>query len=322
MVITPWSENLWRDFWSGWETTTSVERPECMSWAPSEAKPTVSTVLVGGEISSPLLGTEGPSWRGAPEEARREGILNLGTIFCPGLFSTMRSGRTRSWQTLSRTPGSRAIGGNVYRQSLGHVCTIASGQRGAGCVSKNQSGEWDVSRDANRSTRAPSAYQLHTWASIPKASAPVSTGCLLLYCGPSGCKLLEETKTSLGCTGGFGTPVCKVDVTANPPGDLSRRPPMCCLRGQAHGGPWDLLGSSWKQEIKPTSPDGWCAMRDAWPSLILFTADRMDSIRAGDRCACINVESHTTPRKVVLCSGERCFLVFSRNTQIFHVGQI
>ncbi len=42
-------------------STTSVERPESMSWAPSEAKPTVSTVLVGGEISSPLLGTEDPS---------------------------------------------------------------------------------------------------------------------------------------------------------------------------------------------------------------------------------------------------------------------
>ncbi len=40
---------------------TSVEGPESMSGAPSEAKPTVSTVLVGGEISSLLLGTEGPS---------------------------------------------------------------------------------------------------------------------------------------------------------------------------------------------------------------------------------------------------------------------
>ncbi len=99
-------------------------------------------------------------------------------------------------------------------------------------------------------------------ASIPRASALVSTGCLLLYCGPQGWKLLAETTTSLGTTGGFGTPVCKVDVTANPPGDLYRRPPMCCLSGQAHGGPWDLLGNYWEQEIQPTSPDGWCAMRD------------------------------------------------------------
>ncbi len=39
-------------------------------------------------------------------------------------------------------------------------------------------------------------------------------------------------------------------------------PPMCCLSGRAHGGPWDLLGNSLEQEIQPTSPDGWCAMRD------------------------------------------------------------
>ncbi len=73
----------WRELWSGEWSQHWVERPESMSWAPSEAKPTVSTVLIGGEISSPLLGTEGPSWRGAPEEARREGILYMGTILCP-----------------------------------------------------------------------------------------------------------------------------------------------------------------------------------------------------------------------------------------------
>ncbi len=64
-------------------STNSVERPVSISWAPSEAKPTVSTALVGGEISSPLLGTEGPSCRGAPEEAHQEGILYLGAILCP-----------------------------------------------------------------------------------------------------------------------------------------------------------------------------------------------------------------------------------------------
>ncbi len=105
-------------------------------------------------------------------------------------------------------------------------------------------------------------------ASIPWDSAPVSIECLLLYCGPPGCKLLEETTTSLGTTGGFGMAVCKVDVTANPPGDLCRRPPMCCLRGWAQDGPWDLLGNSWEQEIQPTSLDGWCAMRAAGPSTL------------------------------------------------------
>ncbi len=30
----------------------------------------------------------------------------------------------------------------------------------------------------------------------------------------------------------------------DPPGNLCRRPPMCCLSRRAHGGPWDLLGNS------------------------------------------------------------------------------
>ncbi len=101
--------------------------------------------------------------------------------------------------------------------------------------------EWTVRRLSRRKqtgqTPFISAPPLRGGASIPRASAPVSTGCLLLYCGPQGCKLLAETTTSLGTTGGFGTPVCKVDVTANPPGDLCKRPPMCSLSGQAHGGP-------------------------------------------------------------------------------------
>ncbi len=41
-------------------STISVERPESISWAPSEAKPTVSTGLDGGEI---LSSRGGPSRR-------------------------------------------------------------------------------------------------------------------------------------------------------------------------------------------------------------------------------------------------------------------
>ncbi len=82
--------------------------------------------------------------------------------------------------------------------------------------------EWTVRRLSRRKqihlclARSKSAPPPRGGASIPRASAPVSTGCLLLYCGPPGCKLLEETTTSLGITGGFRMPVCKVDVTANP----------------------------------------------------------------------------------------------------------
>ncbi|MCJ8742888.1 hypothetical protein PDJAM_G00087380 [Pangasius djambal] len=50
----------------------------------------------------------------------------------PGQNGATNNRRTPSQRTLSRTPGSKAIGGKAYRQSLGHVCTMASSPRGAG----------------------------------------------------------------------------------------------------------------------------------------------------------------------------------------------
>ncbi len=59
------------------------------------------------------------SSRGGP--SRRDIISGNHTL--PGHRGAMRSSITRSRRTLSRTPGSRAIGGNAYIRSLGHVCT-------------------------------------------------------------------------------------------------------------------------------------------------------------------------------------------------------
>ncbi len=78
------------------------------------------------------------------EPQRREN--RFGNYTLPGHHGAIRSSGTRSRRTLSSTPGSRAIGGNAYRRSLGHVCVIASSPRGAGCVRENQSGQWDVNR--------------------------------------------------------------------------------------------------------------------------------------------------------------------------------
>ncbi len=208
MVTTPWSENF---------PLFQTHSFHSSGWGWNNKSPTWNR-------RSLLMGSS----RGGP--SRRD--IKSGNHTLPGHHGEMRSSRTWSRWTLSRTTGSRAIWRNAYRQSLGHICTIASGPRGAGCVSEYQSGQWDVSRDANRSTRASiSAPPPRGGVSIPQASAPVSTGCLLLYCGPPGCKLLEETTTSLGTTGGFGTPVWKMDMTATPPGDISRTPPKCCLGG-------------------------------------------------------------------------------------------
>lgn len=76
---------------------TSVERPESMSWAPSEATPIAYTTLGGGEGFK----RKGLSLPESPTESCRGGTLGL---------------RTMPWPA-SKTPGSIAIGGKVHRLS-------------------------------------------------------------------------------------------------------------------------------------------------------------------------------------------------------------
>ncbi len=72
----------------------------------------------------------------------------------PGQNRATSNRRTPSQRILSRTPGSRVIGGKAYRRSLGQVCTIASSPSGAGWVKENQRRQCNVWRVANKSTWA------------------------------------------------------------------------------------------------------------------------------------------------------------------------
>ncbi len=167
-------------------STTSVERPESMSWAPSEVKPTVSIVLDGGEISSSLLGTEGPSWWGAQEEARREGMLNLWTILCPATAG--------QWEVVEPSPGELSPGlpgaersGEKHTDEASAISAPSCPVReDLECLRENQRGQWDVSRDANRSTCAWNElppYYLHHLGVEPSfpGPQPLSRQDVLLY---------------------------------------------------------------------------------------------------------------------------------------------
>ncbi len=133
----------------------------------------------------------------------------------------MRSSRTQSRRSLSSTPGSRAIGGKALQTNV-PLCPVREELDAWGKTRVDSETSLETQTDPLVPGRSPSisAPPPRGGASIPRVSAPVSAGCLLLHCGPPGCKLLEETATSLGTTGEFGTPVCKVDVTVNPPGDV------------------------------------------------------------------------------------------------------
>ncbi len=109
--------------------------------------------------------------------SRRDIISGNHTL--PDHRGAIRISRTRSRRTLSRTPGSRGIGGNAYRRSLGHVCTIAPSPRGAGYMRKNQCGQWDVSRDANRYTCAwPNSLYISSNTSGWSLHSPGLSPCL------------------------------------------------------------------------------------------------------------------------------------------------
>ncbi len=173
----------------------------------------------------------------------------------------MRSSRTRSRRTFSRTPGSRSIGGNAYRRSLDHVCTIASNLRGAGCVRENQSGKWDVSRDKQIYLYMAELllYQLHHLGVEP------------LFPGPQPlsrqdvCSYIVDPR-DVSCSKRQQLPLGPQEDLANQFAKWTWPQTPLVIYVGAHGGPWDLLGNSWEQEIQPTSPDSWCAMRDDGPS--------------------------------------------------------
>ncbi len=188
MVTTPWSENfplqgikfprggssgvengLNNLGWETWVYELGPHKGQAHSFHSSGW---------GGNIEPPAWDRRSlltGSSKGGPS---RRDIIS-GNHILPGHRGVMRSSRTRSQQTLSRTPGGRAIGGNAYRWSLGHVCTIASGPRGAGCVSENQSGQWDVSRDANRSTCAwPNSLYISSTTSGWSLHSPGLSPCL------------------------------------------------------------------------------------------------------------------------------------------------
>ncbi len=209
-------------------STTSVEKPESVSWAPSEAKPTVSTVLVGGEISSPPLGTEGPSWRGAPEGYYIWEPYSAGPPRGNGIS------RTRSRWTLSRTPGSRAIEGNAYRRSLGHICTKRSWMR-------EGEPEWTVRRLSRRKqihlclAKLP-PYQLHHLGVEPQfpGPQPLSRQDVCSYIvDPRDVSCSQRQQLPLGSQ----EDLARQFASGRDVGDH-----RCVV--WAHGGPWDLLGNS------------------------------------------------------------------------------
>ncbi len=236
-----------------------------MSWAPSEAKPTVSTIWLGVKYQAPCWDRKSLlTGRSIGSLSRRD--IKFGNHTLPGHRGAMRSSRTRSLRTLSYSQN-RAIGANEFRRSLGHVCTIASSPGGAGCVRENQSGQWDVSHWRKQIhlclAELPPYHLYHLGVEPPfPGPQPLSRQDVCSYILDPGMQAARRDNNIHWDHRRIWHASLQSGCDRKPPGDLCRRPPMCCLSGRAHVGPWDLLGNSLELEIQPSSPDNWCAMRD------------------------------------------------------------
>ncbi len=211
----------------------------------------------------------------------------------PGQNSATRSRLTSSRCTLERTPGSRAIGEPRTDEAsaasvLWHPVPVESDElestRGDIALCTYLSSEevhLSLAITLSRSASPPRGE-----ASIPRASAPAlfidrlsapwdkNQGCLHMS------KARRHRRVTLIMRSGF--------PLGENPLVLSHH-----CRGLMYSRPIDITLDA--AAIRPSSL--WNCLRVSdWPSLTLLTAARIDSIRAGDKRACIVVESHTTPR--------------------------
>lgn len=132
--------------------------------------------------------------------------------------------------------------GNVYSRSLGHVCIIASTPRGAGSVKENHNGQCVVSWDANSSTSVHLAHHMWVEPLLPQYWPLPRQGVYLHI--KVAWDIAALNKHSLPwTTGESAVLVCKASAIADLLGDLYRKPPMCCLSGQAHDDPLGLGGN-------------------------------------------------------------------------------
>ncbi len=150
-----------------------------------------------------------------------------------GQNGAMRRRRAPLTFTLHSTAGISFIGGNAYRLTFGHGWANASMPRVVGKLRENQSGHWDDSWEAKRSTSAlPNRSQIwdtvwrfniHSpaWASVSTENRP--PGSVLPEREPP-----SKRGTCLGTKGEDGAQACPGCATLNLLGGLcGTQPPYC-----------------------------------------------------------------------------------------------
>ncbi len=201
----------WRELWSG-EWSQQPRLRDLSLWAGPHQRPSPQfpQFWLGVKYRAPRLGQKVPPDGKLQRRPVKKGYY-IWEPYSARPPRAMKSSRTRS----NLSPGIPAA------ERLGKMHTDeASATSAPSLPVQEELDVWGRTRvDSELSLKTQTDPLVLGWtpsistpptqggASIPRA--PVSTGCLLLYCGPPGCKLLAETTTSLEITGGFGMPVCK-----------------------------------------------------------------------------------------------------------------
>lgn len=156
-------------------STTSVERPKSVSWAPSEAMPVVSITPGGGEEESPLLEREGPSCPESPKESFQGETLGPRTILSPARMGLLAKDGPCPRVLSPELPGAEQLG---ERHSGADSATEGLDMLGSKTLDSELSFEMQTDKLLSQSTPT-GAPTLWCEVSTPQASVPALTGCLL-----------------------------------------------------------------------------------------------------------------------------------------------
>ncbi len=248
---------------------TSVERPDSISWTPSEAKP---TVLVGGEISSPLLGTEGPSWRGSSRA-----LLHCGP-----------PGRKLLEETITFLGSTGEVGTPVCKVDVTVQCFVwadehmVAPEKFLRVRNRAKISRWLMCHEKWWSFHRPWFERPSRIAPQPVRKASV-VSILRRHEAPNTGPWYRNQgffHITMACKHRRLTLIMRKGLPLGENPLVLSHHCRCLMYNSPNGITLDAAAK------RPNSL--WnCLTVSDWPSLILFTADRMDSICADDRRACM-----------------------------------
>ncbi len=236
--------SLWRELWSGeWSQQPRLRDLSLWAGPPQRPGPQFPQLWLGGNMEYPAWDRRSlltGSSRGGP--SRRD--IYLGTILCPA--------NDGQWEVVEPFPGELSPGlPGAERSGKMHTDkALAMSALSHPVCSLEELDAWARTRvDSETSLEMQTdplmpPYQLHHLGVEPPFPGPQSLSwqdVCSCFVGPRDVSFLKRQQLPLGSQEDLACQFAS-GHDHKTPWWLCRSPPMCCLSGQAHGSPWDLLG--------------------------------------------------------------------------------